>query len=447
MDAYPLWGSCMTKSAQEVERPRVIEGELNRLFSLDWLRQTAKETGFVKRERKIKPALMFWVLSLGFSVQHQRTLAGLRRLYEEMAGVHINRSSFYDRFTPELARYLHVCVLHGIEKITQNPNRMLKDKLAGFEDLVTQDNTVIRLHEKLAKVWPATRTKKIAAGVKVSLLVSVVADGPKRVALYGERKSDIKTLRIGPWIRDRILLIDLGFYKHHTFVRIDENGGYFVSRLKGGVDPLIVGTNRTWRGRSKNVVGKRLSEVLPKLKRQVIDVEVDIEFKRRKYSGKQRTETKRFRLVAVYNVEDKKYHTYITNISADKLDAEDIAVLYSARWEIELIFKEIKSGYNIDVITTSKPQVVEAFIWIGILALIVSRRVYTLVYSANLENAPRYTHLRWATVFAEKSYRLLDAVLEYANIEVGLVELLEIYQSQALDPNVNRKRLMDYWRA
>ena len=169
----------------------------------------------------------------------------------------------------------------------------LKDKLAGFEDIVIQDSTVIRLHKNLANKWPATRTKKIAAGVKVSLLVSAVADGPKRVALCGERTSDIKTLRIGPWVRDRILLIDLGFYKHHTFVRIDENGGFFVSRLKGRIDPIIVGTNRTWRGRSKNVVGERLSEVLPKLKRQVLDVEVDIEFKRRKYNGKQRNETKR----------------------------------------------------------------------------------------------------------------------------------------------------------
>ena len=79
--------------------------------------------------------------------------------------------------------------------------------------------------------------------------------------------------------------------------------------------------------------------------------------------------------------------------------------------------------------------------------MIVSRRVYCLVFSANLENAPRYTHLRWGTIFAEKSHRLLDAVLDYAKIDAGLMKLFEVYQSQALDPNVNRKRLMDQWRA
>lgn len=436
----------MAKKIQQPKRTRIIEEELNSLFSPEWLRETAKETGFVKRDRKIDPVLMFWSLTLGFGVQLQRTLASLRRIYEEKGEIHISRSSFYDRFTPELVNYLHACVLHGIENITQNPNRILKDKLDRFKDLVIQDSTVIRLHEKLADKWPATRTKKIAAGVKVSLLISAIADGPKRVALCGERTNDIKTLRIGPWIKNRILLIDLGFYKHNTFARIDENGGYFVSRLKSKVDPLIVGTNRTCRGRSIDVVGKRLNEVLPKLNRKVVDVEVEVEFKRRKYNGKQRGDVKRFRLVAIYNVEEKNYHVYITNIPVDRLDADDIAVLYSARWEIELIFKELKSRYGIDILPTSNPQVVEALLWVGILTLIVSRRVYLLVFSANLENAPRYTHLRWATIFAEKSHRLLDAVLDYADIDAGLMDLFEVYQSQALDPNVNRERLMDQWR-
>ena len=171
----------MSRGVHQVNRSTVIEEELNNLFSPEWLRETAKETGFTKRERKIDPVLMFWTLALGFGVQLQRTLASLRRLYEERGEVHISRSSFYDRFTPELVNFLHACVLHGLEKITQKPNRVLKDKLTGFKDLVIQDSTIIRLHEKLARIWPATRTKKVAAGVKVSLL------------------------------------IDLGFYKHQIF--------------------------------------------------------------------------------------------------------------------------------------------------------------------------------------------------------------------------------------
>ena len=40
----------MTKSIQQSERPNIIEEELNRLFPAEWLREPAKETGFVKRD-------------------------------------------------------------------------------------------------------------------------------------------------------------------------------------------------------------------------------------------------------------------------------------------------------------------------------------------------------------------------------------------------------------
>ncbi|WP_449288764.1 hypothetical protein [Methanolobus psychrotolerans] len=37
--------------------------------------------------------------------------------------------------------------------------------------------------------------------------------------------------------------MDLGFYKHQLFARIQDNGGYFVSRLKKNADPLLVNVN------------------------------------------------------------------------------------------------------------------------------------------------------------------------------------------------------------
>jgi putative transposase len=45
------------------------------------------------------------------------------------------------------------------------------------------------------------------------------------------------------------------------------------------------------------------------------------------------------RFVAGDKDEDKKHHIYITNIQKDILNAKDIAKLYGARWDIELLFK------------------------------------------------------------------------------------------------------------
>ena len=76
---------------------------------------------------------------------------------------------------------------------------------------------------------------------------------------------------------------------------------------------------------------------------------------------------RRFRLVCVFNKESGRYHTYLTNIPVEILAAEDIALLYAARWEIELI----------------------CLIWIAILTLICSRRILRLIQNANPENANR----------------------------------------------------------
>jgi IS4 transposase len=147
-----------------------------------------------------------------------------------------------------------------------------------------------------------------------------------------------------------------------------------VSRLKGSADPLIIDVYNTCPGNSIDVKGKYLSEILPKLKRQVLDVEVEISFKKPNYNGKSKTrmDTEWFRLVAVYNEDEEMYHVYLTNISKDDLSPEDVAKLYGVRWDIELIFKELKSRYDLDVVNTKNPQIVEAYIWIAILTLFIT---------------------------------------------------------------------------
>jgi hypothetical protein len=240
----------------------------------------------IKRERKIEAFEMLWVLVFSFGVHLQRNLASMKRKYETESKKKLADSSWYMRFTPELTDFLKLCVTHVIEQFAMEQNKILNEKLTKFKDVLIQDSTIIRLHESLAKKWPAARTKKVAAGVKVGMLVSAVANSPKSIGIYPERTSEMTTLRIGPWIKDRILLIDLGFYKHLLFSKIKQYEGSFVSRLKGNVNPLIIFAYTTCTVKNIDVKGKRLNEIIPKLKGEVLDVEVEIPFKRPNYNGK-----------------------------------------------------------------------------------------------------------------------------------------------------------------
>lgn len=56
--------------------------------------------------------------------------------------------------------------------------------------------------------------------MKLSCVVSAVADSARTVKLFPERTAEVKTLRLGPWVEDRILT-GLGFFDYNSFDRID----------------------------------------------------------------------------------------------------------------------------------------------------------------------------------------------------------------------------------
>lgn len=414
------------------------------MFSVEWLRETAEITGFIKRERKIKPEIFFWVLALGYGPFLQRTLAGMKRMYEKARGQTLSDSSWYYRFTPELVTFLHECVIHGMKQLAKESYRSLDTHLNCFTDVFIQDSTIIRLNKMLADKWPAARSKTVAAGLKVSVLLSAIANGPKSVSIIPERMSDIKTLRIGPWIRDRIILIDLGFYKYGLFSKIQNNGGYFVSRAKSNTNPVILGLNSGCKLDEKKIKGKKLAEVIGGLNGEFLDSKIEIQYYKKCGAGRREFILEEFRLVAIYNIEDKKYHSYITNISGELLTANDISHLYKGRWEIELVFKELKSKFQLDVIVTTNQQVIESFIWISILTMIISREIYNIIRMINPNRQmARFTQMRWSKVFVESSPDFLREILCYLGVKNIISTKLEIYGSQALDPHVNRERFRD----
>ncbi len=425
-----------------------LESMICNIFPKTWLNKLAKKTDFIKRERKIKSDVIFWVLTLGFYIRNQSTIAGLKRLYEIEANTSISDSSWYYRFTPELVEFLHQCVIHGIEELAKEPGIKLSKKLENFQDVVIQDSTIVRLHSFLADKFPAARAKTVASGVKVGVVVSAVANGPKTLALYSEKTAEIKTLKIGPWIKDRILLVDLGFYKTQMFARVEENGGYFVSRIRKNMDPFIVSIeNGILEKKSEEFIGKRVSEFTKQYSGEDLDAVVKIAFKRRAYKGKQRKDEMLVRLVATYNFEEEKYHIYITNIHNDVLDANDIVKLYGARWKIELLFKELKSGYALNELNTKNVQIIKAFIWMSILTLIVSKRIYSFVRNSLIdpEKKLRYTQLRWSKIFASNALDLLKLLLKCCDGNRIFETLMHVYISQGLDPHVNRKRFRTPW--
>lgn len=68
--------------------------------------------------------------------------------------------------------------------------------------------------------------------------------------------------------------------------------------------------------------------MLGALERTVLDVQVEVRLQHRAWRGVSRRATRTFRLVALRNQETGRYHCFLTNVSADEVDAETIAETY-----------------------------------------------------------------------------------------------------------------------
>jgi IS4 transposase len=407
------------------------------------LTDLASQAGVTQRQRKVSVVALFWTLVLGFGAGRTRTLAGLRRAYERATGTTLVPSAFYDRFTVALARFLKLIVAELLERVAE-PARQLGGLLHGFRDLVLTDSTVIRLHDLLERAFPASRTNHTLAALKMHAVISVNGAGPRSVKITAERVHDGPVFRVGRWVRDRLLLFDLAYFRFQLFSCIRRNGGFFIVRLKRSANPLVVALHRRWRGQSVRLLGERINDVLPRLQRQAIDAEVEVAFKRRVYDGVRHTDRECFRLVAVRDPVTRTYHAYLTNIPPERLSPEEIAQIYAARWAVELFFRALKRHYRAADMPSGNRVIVEALVYAVLVTFVVSRTVLAALRQRLGARGARVPDERWAALFAEVAGDLLKAVLRRGRAARDLArEVLAVLLHEAVDPNAGRALLQE----
>lgn len=284
-----------------------LRQQLTSILPAARIRARARQLGVVRRQRRVDIVAFVWTLALGFGAGAERTIAGLRHAFGRATGKHLVPSAFYDRFTPALARLMKALVAEVLDRVVP-PTRALIAEFAAFREVLAVDSTVIRLHDLLARTFAACRTNQTLAAAKFHVVINVAGRGLRSVRLTGERVHDGPVLRAGRWVRGRLLLFDLGYYRFQLFDRIAQQGGYFLTRLKDGANPTITAAHGTWRGRAVPLVGQRLQDVLERLQRQVLDVQVEVSFRRRAYKGSRSGARARFRLVGVRNEASGRYH-------------------------------------------------------------------------------------------------------------------------------------------
>lgn len=396
-----------TPNASEKSLKNWLEG----LLPPELIEKHARASGFLVRKRKIDPVCFVFMLLFGLSIHAQPTMHEIHRRYVRFHEIKIFSQSLRKRFSSKSVEFLRLILLDCIDQCAAVSSARLTERYRQFKTIFIQDSSVVRLHAKLADRYPATRSKKVAAGVKISLLYNAVLHGPHSLSIVPERTHDVKTLRIGNWVKGTLLLMDLGYYKHWLFAKILDNGGSFVVRLKQSVSPTVVSLNWSkYPLKEKIPKGITLRELLKNLPQEgIYDFNVNIPFYRRTYKKRRTKELMELRVVCIWNEEKAKWHIYLTNLANEQFSAEEIYQLYRFRWEIELLFKEMKSDYQLGKLLSSKDPIAMTHIYAAIIRTVISKCIYkNMILCDEATERQQYSPHLWGRVFTEFISELLN---------------------------------------
>ena len=340
------------------------------LLSPDDIIEVGRRLGVIKRQRKVDLAtLVTSTIASVAPVPGAETTA--MTTYFQMAPERVAPSSFYGRFTPAYAQLMRELALRAIDKVEEVSARdpSVHDYgvlLEEFDDVRIVDSTC-HLVNRLAQTWAPSTSKKRPAGIKIHSVVSLAGNRPVGdVSITPQRRHDNPAAPRQAFEPGVLSLFDMGYLDVKRFIRMTYDGAFFVTRLKDSHEPEIVRVH-TGRGRRVLARGMTITEaygdvLLPQNNRIDLDVRIS--------SGKNAAIV---RAVGIVRDDETATHWYLTNVPREVLSVDDVADTYRLRWQIELFFKQLKSGTGLSAVRAWRPHTIQAFVYARIIALCLGR--------------------------------------------------------------------------
>jgi IS4 transposase len=332
------------------------------LFTREEVNQLARETGFYERRPRAIEALEFVLCcALAAVVEGKRGFASVWRVLTAATGRAVVRSAVTQRFGEGSASLLRALFERAAKRLPQVAHPDLLARLEGFEQVLAQDGSVLKLSPILAKLFPATRTNSTKAAGKLHATADIVHWRIVDAEVTGERESELGVVRSQAIQPNTLYLRDLGYNDYDELDRIVQGHGQVLMRLKQNANPVLVKA-RCGVLRPRQSEGEKFQDLQFARSRRVFDL--DARFRTSNGSIV-------LRVVGLFNPETDRYHCYVTSLPPEQFTVEELQTLYALRWTIELLFKLLKSSCHLDHLRTSDPNAVRTHIYASLLASII----------------------------------------------------------------------------
>jgi len=264
---------------------------------------------------------------------------------------------------------------------------------ADLKRLYIMDSTTISLFKDILKgVGRNPKEGRKKGGIKAHTIIKASENVPCLVRYSEAARHDHmfleEVLGLAP---GSIITFDKGYVDYAQYEEFTQNSIWYVTRLKD---------NALYEARKEFDIPEDADSGVLK------DEEVVL------YYGDKKKQEHRARRIAYWDSENERLFEFITNNF--ELSAEKIALIYKKRWQIELLFKQLKQNFPLKYFLGDNENAIEIQIWTAMLAnllitLVRSRLKRKWAFS-NMVSIIRQQLMNYINIYAfledpEKSWR------------------------------------------
>lgn len=347
------------------------------------LDKIARKTNFKSRDSKLNPHHFLWISCLSNLNLCSNTLEELCDSLFFHKNIKISPQALDQRIKNNSQNFLKY-IFQSLCKIQFRYNSKAF-KSWGFSQIFLMDSTEIKLHNSLKDIYPGANILNPAI-LKINLFLELLNYSVKNIKITGGKTNENQFSKYiyHKLTPDSLVLKDLGYFSFEDFTNIDKKGAFFISRLRAGTRLFTLNPNPQFKSNGTILEKSRylvtnVSELVQslaigeckefefllgshkeKVPYRIILKRMHEDFKNKKLKTIEEDEKRNKRKSKVTRRE-LEVSAFVTNLWGSS--AEEVTEIYRLRWQIELLFKTLKSDFDLKKIRNLKVERIEAHIY------------------------------------------------------------------------------------
>lgn len=334
------------------------------------------ECGLIQRRRKFTAASLAQTLIFGLLQHPKGSWESLAEL-AAIRGVSVSPQAIKRRCNKRLVQFLERLCETLMQRVIAAPPALV-ELLNRFSGVYLLDSTTLKLPDAYAAQWPGCGGNGSLARLKLQVCWDLVSGALTALKLEPGRDPDQKSSLQREGLPPGALRIaDLGYFCLKTLRELAARGAYFISRMQCGTgvfhlsgEPLdLLAWLRVHATEPAELEVHLGGEARLRCRLLAFPASQAIVDKRRR---RLREESRRKgRTPSQERLEWCAWTIYVTNVERERLVANEVVVLYRARWQIELLFKLWKSHGYLDAPVSGDAECRMTILLARLLAVIV----------------------------------------------------------------------------